>query len=345
MSWLGKITVSMVLLSLLAVQGCRWEQIPCTEEEQITSLTKAPDGFPSIPFPADNEFTIERWSLGKRLFYDPVLSADSSVSCGSCHHAALAFADDVAFSPGIEDRPGTRNAPSLANVAYQPYYLREGSNPTLEMQILVPIQEENEFDHNIVLVAQKLQRDSAYVAMARKTYGREPDAFVITRAIATFERTLVSGGSAYDDWLYRGCEEALDDSQERGRQLFFSERTNCGNCHGGFNFTSYDFENNGLYAEYEDPGRMRFTNDPTDESKFKIPSLRNVALTAPYMYDGSLPTLEAVVEHYNGGGAAHPNKSELVRPLALSAQEKQDLVHFLEALTDPGFVSNPLFQE
>ena len=334
-----------LLILLLAVQGCRKVEVACEQSGLAPELGQAPDGFPPIPFPEGNEFTMERWELGKRLFYDPVLSADSSLSCGSCHHVELAFADDRPFSPGIEDRPGTRNAPALVNLAYHPYFLREGSVPTLEMQILVPIQEENEFDHNIVLVAEKLQRDSSYVAQAWAAYGREPDAFVITRAISTFERTLVSGGSPYDDWLYRGCEDALDDSQQRGMALFFSTRTNCSSCHSGLNFTTYTFENNGLYSDYTDPGRFRFTNDPADEAKFKVPGLRNVAVTAPYMHDGSMASLEAVVAHYNGGGAGHVNQSELVQPLGLSDQEMQDLVHFLEALTDPSFISNPQFAE
>lgn len=328
----------------LAFASCRKEKLPC-EAGHSRALAEAPTGFPPIPFPPDNAFSLERWELGKRLFYDPVLSSDSSLSCGSCHHVSLAFADDRAFSPGVEDRPGTRNAPTLANLAYHPYFLREGSVPTLEMQILVPIQEENEFDHNIVLVAEKLKRDSGYVAMAAAAYGREPDAFVITRAISTFERTLVSGNSPYDQYEYQGCGEALDRSEERGRELFFSERTQCSQCHSGLNLTNYAFENNGLYLDYPDPGRMRLTGDSSDLARFKVPTLRNVALTAPYMHDGSLWTLEEVVEHYDRGGAAHPSKSEFVRPLELSEKEKQDLVAFLEALTDLDFVSNPAFAE
>lgn len=341
-------TISIRLLSLAAVlllcSQCRDADALCTPPEQEFSLTRAPEGFPPIPFPPDNEFSQARWELGKRLFYDPVLSVDSSLSCGSCHHLELGFADDRAFSPGVENRPGVRNASALINLAYQPYYLREGGLTTLEMQILVPIQEENEFAHNIVDIAQELQQDSSYVRMSLEAYGRQPDAYVITRAISTFERTLVSGDSPYDRWMYQDCKTALTPSQDRGRQLFFSDKTNCSNCHGGLNFTNYDIENNGLYLNYADIGAMRFTNDSSDLGSFKIPTLRNIAVTAPYMHDGSILSLEAVVEHYDRGGSGHFNQNPLVRPLHLTADEKRDLVAFLESLTDPGFLSNEAFK-
>jgi cytochrome c peroxidase len=300
-------------------------------------LLQVPDGFPELIFPEGNELTEARWLLGKKLFFDPVLSRDSSISCASCHLPQFAFSDTAAFSPGVDGAPGTRNAPSLANVAYHPYFMREGGVPTLEMQILVPIQEHNEFDFNILLIAERLQGDSLYRAMSQTAYGREPDHFVITRAIACFERTLLSGDSAYD-------RNELTSAAERGRQLFFGEKTQCSQCHGGFNFTHYAFENNGLYEEYADPGRFRLTGLEQDRALFKVPSLRNVALTAPYMHDGSLGSLKEVVAHYSSGGAAHPNKSPLIRPLGLSAQERADLVAFLESLTDVTFVNNPKFR-
>lgn len=325
--------VGMVLL----LASCQRQEVCLTPAR---GLTEAPAGFPEIPFPADNEFTQARWELGKKLFYDPILSIDSTISCGSCHATQLAFADDLAFSPGVENRPGTRNAPSLGNVAYHPYLLREGSNATLEMQILVPIQEHNELAHNIVDIALQLQEIPEYVAMSQAAYGRDPEPYVITRSIATFERTLITGNSSYDLYVNTSCENAFSEEEIRGMELFLSDKTNCADCHGGFNFTEYAFENNGLYIEYSDPGRFRFTGDSTDLARFKVPSLRNAGLTAPYMHDGSLPSLEAVVEHYNAGGAGHRNQSPLVRPLALSEQEKADLVAFLRSLTDWDFASD-----
>lgn len=311
--------------------ACGKEPVPMPE-----ALLQVPEGFPDPIFPEGNELTEARWILGKKLFFDPVLSRDSSISCASCHLPAFAFSDTAAFSPGVGGAPGTRNAPSLANVAYHPYFLREGGVPTLEMQILVPIQEHNEFDFNILLIAERLLRDSLYRAMSQAAYNREPDPFVVTRAIACFERTLLSGDSAYD-------RDELPPAAERGRQLFFGEKTQCSHCHGGFNFTHYAFENNGLYEEYADPGRFRLTGLEEDRALFKVPSLRNVALTGPYMHDGSIKSLEAVVAHYNSGGAAHPHKSPLIRPLELSAQERADLVAFLQSLTDEAFVNNPKF--
>ena len=171
----------------------------------------------------------------------------------------LAFSDHTPVSFGVEDRLGTRNAPSLANVAYQPYFLREGGVPTLEMQVLVPIQEHNEFDFNIVLLAERLNDDTSYVKMAMNAYNRAPDAFVITRAIACFERSLLSGNSPYDQYIKNNNTNAMTDAQIRGMNLFFSDRTNCSTCHSGFNFTNYAFENNGLYIQYADIGRMRLT--------------------------------------------------------------------------------------
>lgn len=306
-------------------------------------LLQVPEGFPGMPFPEDNQFTEERWQLGKRLFYDPVLSIDSQVSCGSCHQQSLGFADDVALSPGAFGRPGVRNAPTLANVGYHPYFLTEGGVPTLEMQVLVPVQEHNEFAHNIVEIAKLLQKDSAYTKMSKAAYGREPDPFVITRAISTFERTLISGNSAYDKYHYQGKTSALTPVEKRGMELFFSSKTNCSSCHSGFNFTDFSFANNGLDTAYSDIGRMRVTGNPEDRALFKVPTLRNIALSAPYMHDGRFATLEEVVGHYNSGGKAHPNKSGLIRPLHLTSKEKGELAAFLNSLTDWEFVSDGRF--
>ena len=294
--------------------------------------------------PADNAFTTAKWALGKKLFFDPVMSRDQSISCASCHHPEFAFSDQQAFSPGVESRPGVRNAPSIANVGYHPYLLREGGVPTLEMQVLVPIQEHNEFDNNIVLLAERLNQDPEYVTLSMEAYGLAPDPFVITRAIACFERSLISGYSPYDQYKAYHHEEGLSPAQLRGMDLFFSAKTNCVSCHNGFNFTDYSFKNNGLYTEYTDPGRFRLTGLEEDKALFKVPSLRNIEITAPYMHDGSLTSLEAVVEHYVSGGKNHPHKSDLIKPLELTLDEQGDLVVFLKSLTDETFINNPLFR-
>jgi cytochrome c peroxidase len=323
--------------------SCDQEAVPAVIP--FPELMEVPEGFPPVPEPVENTFSEARWSLGKRLFFDPVLSSDSTISCSSCHLPSFAFSDTRALSAGVEDRPGTRNAPSLANVAYHPYFLREGGVPTLEMQVLVPIQEHNEFDFNILLIAEKLNADSTYRAMSMAAYNRLPDAFVITRAIACFERSLLSGNSPYDQFIFSGEENGISASAIRGRDLFYSYRTHCADCHAGFNFTNYAFANNGLYKEYTDPGRMRLTGKEEDRALFKIPSLRNVELTAPYMHDGSIASLEDVVAHYNKGGNGHIHQSELIQPLGLTADEVRDLVAFLRSLTDHTFTDNPAFQK
>lgn len=321
--------------------------IACTKEDNDTDVytLNVPYGFPQPVIPADNELTQTRVALGKKLFYDPVLSRDSTRSCGSCHFAHLAFSDSVAVSLGIEDRPGTRNAPSLANVIYQEKLLREGSLPTLEMQVLVPVQEHNEFDYSLVFITERLLRNPEYVDMAQKAYGRAPDPYVITRAIAAFERTLVSGDSPFDQWYFQGKNQVVNEDVVRGYALFQSERLGCNHCHSGFLFTSQLFANNGLYEEYTDPGRYRFTGLESDRAVFKIPTLRNIALTAPYMFDGSLSTLDAVIDHYQTGGKAHPNKSPLLNPFQLTNQERSELLAFLRSLTDEQFVNNPAFKQ
>ncbi len=324
--------------------ACRKEEPPVTPSQTDDYVLRVPTGFPQPGIPADNALTRTRVTLGRRLFYDPALSKDSTRSCGSCHFPQLAFSDSTAVSFGIEHRPGTRNAASLANVAYQKQLLREGGVPTLEMQILVPIQEHNEFDFNIVLVAARLKRMPEYVALAQTAYEREPDAFVITRAIAAFERTLLSGDSPYDQYAFQGNPFALSASAKRGLGLFESDRLNCSKCHDGFLFTNQEYTNNGLYEIYPDSGRIRLTGLESDRGVLKIPSLRNVALTAPYMHDGSLPTLETVVDHYQTGGKAHPNKSPLLKPFKLTPGERADLLAFLRSLTDKKFISNPEFR-
>ena len=333
-TWFIYLIIGVGILSML--QSCNnAEPIPSTVQ-----YLEIPEGFPDIVFPEDNEFTNKRWELGKKLFFDPFLSRDSSVSCATCHKPELAFADNQATTNGVFNRPGTRNSPSLANVAYSPYFVREGSVPSLEMQVLVPIQEHNEFNSNIVDLSEKLNAIPDYVQLAMDAYDRLPDPFVITRAIATFERSIISGNSAYDDYI-NGDSEALSQIEIEGMNLFNSSKTNCSSCHTGLFFTNHAFENNGLYVTYSDSGRMRFTGLEADRALFKVPSLRNVAVTAPYMFDGSLATLEEVVNHYNSGGEVHPNKSSLVTSLNLTEDEKMALIAFLSSLTDYKFSNNP----
>jgi cytochrome c peroxidase len=316
--------------------------LSCTKDPAFDSrentIMQIPEGFPSITFPQGNEFTIERWQLGKRLFYDPVMSVNNTISCSSCHHAQNAFSDTVAFSVGDNNMAGKSNAPTLANIAYNPYFTRAGGVPTLEMHILVPIQEHDEFNTNILDIVEKLKKDSSYAEAARIAYNREIDPFVITRAIANFERSIISGNADYD-------RNKFSISALNGKKLFMSNKTNCSQCHNGFNFSNYTFENNGLYADYADSGRMRLTQLESDRARFKVPTLRNIELTAPYMHNGSIKTLNEVVAHYNTGGQLHKNKSTFIKPLGLSQQEQNDIVAFLKTLTDHSFINNKNLQK
>jgi len=323
--------------------------VQCAKEETVNidynTLTenKIPDHFPAINYPDGNNFTPDRWALGKKLFYDKRLSINYTISCADCHKQEIGFADNKALTPGVFLREASRNAPSLANVGYHPYFTREGGVPSLEMQILIPISEHNEFDFNMVQLIDRLSSDTLYQKLAFKAYGRTLDAFSITRAISTFERSLISANSKFD--LVSKNQSTFTALESMGRDLFFSEKTNCSHCHNDFNFTNYTFQNNGLYTEYKDTGRFRLTGKESDLAMFKVPSLRLVGITAPYMHDGSVKNLKDVVEHYNSGGKNHANKSKFIRPLNLSETEKSALVAFLLTLNDDQFIKNKYFSQ
>ena len=330
------------LASLLVVISCQKDPLVKVGASKFMSI---PEGFPAIKFPDGNEFTEVRWQLGKQLFFDPIMSNTYSISCASCHIPQYAFSDTAAFSIGENNLSGRGNSPSLTNIAYHPYFTRAGGVPTLEMQILVPIQEHDEFNTNIVDLAERLKKIPSYVTQAQNAYGREPDPFVITRSIANFERSFISGNSKYDQYQFQGRSKVLNAEEKRGKELFFGNKTNCSACHSGFNFTNYAFENNGLYEVYADSGRLRLTRLEDDRARFKVPSLRNVEVTGPYMHDGSFKTLEQIVAHYNSGGKYHKNKnSNLIKPLGLTNDEQKELVAFLKSLTDYEFITNKNYQ-
>lgn len=330
---------SLLIVCMVLIYSCQQEE-PIIEHDNYS--LQLPLHFPKPIFPDDNQLTKSRVLLGKMLFYEKLFAADSSISCASCHKQEKAFADIVKTSPGSENAPGTRNSPSLANVLFQPYMLREGGVPTIEMQVLVPIQEHNEFNNNILLIVDKLKDKEPYKSLSIKAYNRPMDSYVLTRALASFERTLISSQSAYDNYL-KGDKAALSIDAIKGMNLFF-DSLNCGKCHSGALLTNFGFENNGLYQNYIDVGRARFTKDKNDEGKFKIPSLRNVALTPPYMFDGSLATLQDVLDHYSAGGKNHPNKNDFIKPFSLSDEQKKQIITFLESLTDYVFVNDLKFK-
>lgn len=329
------------LFIAMAIVACRPDPVALEPELRDTPLhLVAPPGFPELVQPSDNAATRLRVELGKRLFFDERMSRTGTVSCGSCHQPAEAFADDSPVSVGVEGRLGFRNAPTLTNVAWQPNLFIDGGVPTIEMQVLAPFDNHDEFAFPITQAAKILRGDEEIVELSMAAYGREPDAFVITRSIAAFERTLISANSRYDSYM-RGDANALSSDEVAGMEIFMSTETACASCHVPPLFTNFDFVNVGLYDDYGDIGRMRVTDVPSDNGRFKVPTLRNVAVTNPYMHDGSLATLEEVVAHFNSGGANHPNKHPSVQPLNLNEAQQQQLVAFLHALTDYSFITNP----
>jgi cytochrome c peroxidase len=286
-----------------------------------------------MDIPEDNLLTDSRIALGRKLFTDPALSLDSSISCTHCHLPHLAFTDGQAKSLGIEGRIGKRNAPSLINAGYLDLINRDGGVRRLDLQAMVPIEDENEMGISVLKVSERLNQNQAYRDLAQKAYQDTITPFVITRALGSFLRTLVQGDSPYDRYL-QGDHSALSASARSGLEIFASERLNCTACHQGFNLTNNQFANNGLYHEYADLGRFVITLDSADIGRFRVPSLRNVALTSPYMHDGSLPDLDAVLDHYEQAGH-HPTpwQSPELQAFTLTANEREDLKAFLEALT------------
>ena len=330
---LQKVTILIVLLSIFSCK--KGKKLSMRYENNLPK-----EGNSDVIHPEDNLFSKDRYALGKLLFYDPILSLDSSISCNSCHKQEFAFGDNVAISPGVEGRLGNRNSPSLANVAVQPYFTREGGVPSLEQHVLVPIQEHTEMAFNILDAAERMAKVEKYQVLCEKAYPGKPIYFAITASVAQFQRSLLSINSPFDAYLYKKQEDAISENAKRGMALFYSNKANCYQCHSGTNFTTYNFENNGLYSDYLDKGRYGLTKLDTDLELFKIPSLRNVSITGPYMHDGSIQTLEEVIEHYNLGGKVNNNKSSFIRPLNLTQQDKDDLVAFLNTLTDREFIEN-----
>ncbi|MCB0546691.1 MAG: c-type cytochrome [Phaeodactylibacter sp.] len=330
----------LLLLLLLVLSACRPEENSLIDETPYG--LELPAGFPYPEIPEDNALTAARVALGKRLFYDPILSEDSTVSCAACHKQALAFADDVPVSPGVKGRLGFRNAPTLANVAYLERLNKDGGVAKLGLQPVVPIEDHNEMNLPLQEAVRRLNGHPDYPEAFLRAYGEQASPFTLTRALASFMRTLISGDSRYDQYV-NGKDNALSEAELRGMALFFSERASCSSCHQGFNFTDDSFRNNGLYDVYTDRGRQRITLKEEDVGKFRVPTLRNIALTAPYMHDGSLPSLEAVIEHYSRGGSSHPNKDTLISARQFNEQEKADLAAFLNTLTDTAFIENRAF--
>ena len=291
----------------------------------------------AIPSPKDNPTDSAKIALGKELFFDTRLSLDNTISCASCHKPGFAFTDGLKTSTGINDQKTDRNSPSLLNSGFLKTVMFDAHLKTLELQAIVPIQEPVEMGHNMKVLIPQLRAIPEYQEAAKRIFNRDFDAWVLTRSLAAFERSLVSMSAPFDHFI-KGDEKALNANEKAGWKIF-SEKLYCTNCHTPPHFTNHEARNNGLYKEYgADKGRFRIHLDSADIGSFKVPSLRNIEITDPYMHDGSLETLEEVIAHYSGGGAGHHLQDTSIVPFELSSKEKKQLIAFLKSLTDLSFL-------
>jgi cytochrome c peroxidase len=280
--------------------------------------------------------------LGKKLFFDPILSSDTTIACASCHKPNFGFADTVAFSIGVKGRLGKRNAPSVTNMSERSYFFYDGRAATLQAQVKFPIEDHLEMNLPMKDAVKRIQGNATYIRLFKKIYKSVPNEKYIKEAIATFEKTLETSNTPFDRYV-AGDSLAMSESAIRGRELFMSDKAKCFDCHFTPDFTGDEFRNIGIYdgKKYIDKGRYEMTKQVQDLGKFKVPSLRNVAATAPYMHNGMFATLKEVIEYYNNPRAliADPINmdSTLTKPLDLTIQEKVDLENFLIGLTDKRF--------
>lgn len=316
-----------------------------------------PSVFPNPPIVENNAMTKAGVQLGRHLFYDPILSSDSTMSCSSCHNPKLSFTDGLATSKGVLGQNGTRSSMSIMNSVYSYNGLFwDGRSNKLENQAALPVEDRIELHEKWSNVENKLRRSEQYRELFRKAFGisnsKEITQTLATKAIAQFERILVTGQNSIFTRFKQG-KVALSSDQQDGHDMFFNLEpalpdAECNHCHAAPLMTTASYFNNGLdsaanYREFKDVGRGAVSLYQLDTGRFKAPSLFNIALTAPYMHDGRFKTIEQVVEHYDSGGHGAPNKDNFIRKLGLSARQKKQLVSFLKTLTDTSYYQNPDF--
>ena len=309
-----------------------------------------PANFPNPTYTFDNNpVTREGFELGRKLFFDPILSRDNSVSCNNCHQQALAFADSPLHptSIGIDNRMGHRNAPALANMAFLPEFFWDGGVTHLDFVPINAIESEVEMDDDLTNVVNKLNDHDEYPALFQKAFDiDEVTSPYMLYALSQFTNMMVSANSAYDKYS-RGEGVQLSDLELEGLSLF---EENCSSCHSGELFTDFSYRNNGLNRTFIDLGRGRITESEADYGKFRVPSLRNVELTAPYMHNARFNTLEEVMDHYDQGMVASPTldplfqNNQAVVGIPLTSAEKISIIAFLKTLTDREFTANPIFR-
>jgi cytochrome c peroxidase len=307
---------------------------------------KAPLGLPPVPIPADNPPTVESVALGRRLYYDPILSSDRTISCASCHGPQMGFTDRNPVSLGVDGKKGTRHSPTVINSAYSSLQFWDGRAPSLEEQAKGPIANPVEMASTHLEVVKRLQADSNYVALFKGAWGTEQITIdLVAKSIASFERTVLSGNSPFDRFYYGHDKKALSASAQRGLKLFTDpKKGNCAVCHTIGKeyalFTDNKFHNLGIGADTRgrmvDVGRFEQTKNEADWGAFKTPTLRNIAERQPYMHDGTFPTLKDALGHYIGGGNFNSHLDKEIHALDfLTFDERDDLMAFMESLTAP----------
>jgi cytochrome c peroxidase len=333
----------MVALPLIAVET-RSRREPTIDQDATVAVTRpgnlsGPRIVPPLgldlylPAPPENPITAEKLALGRRLFGEPRLSADGQTSCATCHQKDRAFTDGRRVAQGVFGRVGRRNVPSIFNRAYGTSFAWDGRAATLEEQVRRAIAGSRDLGLSVPVAADRLAADATYTAAFDAAFAAPISGDRLVLAIATFVRGALSGSSPFDRF-FAGELTALSPAARRGNSLF-NGQARCGRCHAGPLFSDEDLHNTGV-GWGRDGGRFEVTGQPWDRGRFKTPSLRNVSLTAPYMHDGSLPTLEAVLEFYDRGGGRNPNLDPAIRPLRLSSDQRSDLVAFLLALEGQG---------
>jgi cytochrome c peroxidase len=300
-------------------------------------LAPPPPGLPPVPVPANNPLTPAKIALGEQLFFERALSVDGTVNCATCHKPDHFFSDETPRSAGVGAQLGTRNAVSVLNAAYASYLLWDGRSLSLEDQVRYPVTHPREMNNTQEKVVKALSANPVYPPLFKEAFGDETIAWDrITKAIASFERTLVAGNAPFDRYM-AGDRAAIPEAAVRGFARF-SGSAGCTHCHkydkANPFFSDFEFHNTGVgWSQSPDLGRYELSKAREDKGAFRTPMLRNVAKTAPYMHDGSLTTLSQVIDHYARGGDKNPFLDEHITPLTLTEADKADLIAFLESLT------------
>ena len=339
--------VAFAATSVVLLSACRKDVAISNDVVDPLAQPIRPAHFPPAQYDfAGNPYSKAGFELGRRLFADPILSADLSISCSSCHRQEAAFSDaGQAFSTGVQGRSGIRNSPAVFNMAWNRSFMWDGGINHIEVMPFAPITDPAEMDEDLLSVLGKLNDHADYPSLFQKVFQRAPiDDQQLFHALAQYMGNLVSADSPYD--RYVTGDGSLTTSELSGLGLF---RANCASCHTEPLFTDHGFHNNGLDTVFTDQGRYRITQEPWDMGRFKTPSLRNVARTGPYMHDGRFANLDQAVEHYNTGLHESPTlANELLTQgagMAFSDQEKTDLIAFLNALTDHVLITDPELSE